>query len=114
MVAGGITLGGAGLSLVGLFAALGVRQSALGEVEDGCGAALTNCDPGLMDAVDRGQTASVLVNVFAVGAGALGALGAGLTLGGALSGGSSGAEPAVSLGLTPLPGGATLSVGGSF
>lgn len=113
VIAGGLTLGGAGLSLIGLFAAVGVRQSALGEVEDGCGVALTRCDPSLKEAVDRGQTASTLVNVFAVGAGALGALGAGLTLGGAL-GGETHPEPAVAWGVAPRPGGAAFVMEGSF
>lgn len=112
VIGGGVTLGVAALSLGGMFAAIGIRQSALGEVEDSCGADLAGCDPSLRDTVDRGQTASVLVNVFAVGAGALGALGGGLLIGGVVSGGAG--QETAALRLAPSPGGGALVLEGSF
>lgn len=65
----------AGLGLVGAGISLGVRQGALSDVEGMCPAYETEpCGPNVADARDRGETASLLVNVMlgvtVVGAGA--------------------------------------------
>ena len=84
VIAGGVSLGVAGLSLVGMFVSVGVRGGALTAVEDAC-PALSGCSPSLQGDVDTGQTASTLVNVFAIGAGVLGAAGVGLVTAGFLT-----------------------------
>jgi len=72
--AGYIAIGAGVASLVGAGVSLGVRQSALSSVESACPQYQTrSCDPSLGNTVDRGQLASVLVDVF----GALAVLGIG-------------------------------------
>lgn len=70
VIGGAVGLSVAGLSLVGLGVSLGVRQSAVSSLERDCPSyETTGCSAAVQDAVSRGQTASTLVNVFAVAAG---------------------------------------------
>lgn len=75
---GWIALGAGAAALVGGGITLGLRQGALGEVEDRCGEAKKSCDPSLRDTVDRGQTMSTLTSIL-LPVGAIG-VGAGLVL----------------------------------
>lgn len=84
IVVGGVSFGVAGLSLGGMIGAIVVRSSALDAIEGPC-PTLTGCDPALQGDLDRGETASLLVNVFAVSTGVFGALGIALVTADALA-----------------------------
>ncbi len=60
---GWVTFGVGVASLVGAGISLGVRQSALGELNDKC-TDRSACPSSLQSTVDRGKLASLLVNVF--------------------------------------------------
>lgn len=75
-IGGGVALGIGGLAAVGLGVSIGIRQDALATVEKACPDPKQICSAAAD--VERGRTASTLVNVFAVGA-AVG-VGLGLTL----------------------------------
>jgi hypothetical protein len=63
--AGWVTLGVGGASLIGAAVSLFVRQAALDDLARGCSQYQTApCDPSLTSTVDRGHTASTLVNVL--------------------------------------------------
>jgi hypothetical protein len=113
VIAGGVSLGLAGLSLVGTFVSIGVRAGALSTVEDAC-PTLTGCDPSLQGDVDTGQTASTLVNVFAIGAGVLGAAGIGLMTAGFLSTDTEPKSAALELVPAASPSGAFVTLRGRF
>ncbi len=74
-IGGGISLGVAGLGVIGTVASLVVRQGALSSIDKVCKSHKA-CPSSLDGDVSRGKTASALVNVFAVTAG----VGAGLGL----------------------------------
>ncbi|HEY8039777.1 MAG TPA: hypothetical protein VIF15_08295 [Polyangiaceae bacterium] len=95
----GIGVGGA--ALVGAGISLGIRQSALDQVNASC-ASHQGCDPALQDATSRGQTASTLVTVLGI----VGVVG--LTSGIVLLATSSGhGQQTTSLVVTPTLGGAS-------
>lgn len=64
-LAGWLSLGVGGASLVGAGISLLVRQSALTDVNGPCGNH-HHCDPSLQSTVDRGRVASTLTNVFGI------------------------------------------------
>jgi hypothetical protein len=119
-IGGIVALGVGGAGLIGTGIAVALRQSALSSVEEACpdyeDAA---CPSTLGDDVSRGETASLLVNVFA--ATAIVGAGVGVTL--LVVGADDGAEqtgrtvpsgPRATIGVTPLPGGGFLGVQGSM
>jgi len=123
MMIGGITAASVGgAALIGAGVALGVRQSALSEVEAGC-ADPDNyklCDPSVQDAASRGQSASIAVDVLlAVGGVGVG-VGVILIAVDATSGDDAtptAAAPkkaALKLEVVPRFGGGAFSLGGSF
>jgi hypothetical protein len=107
-----------GLAIVGTGAAIGVRQAAIGRIEDGCrkdGDGFRCADASLESDASRGKTASVLVNVF--GAAAVAGVGTGIALliaaGSAAEPPAPGApaqpEPKSALRLAPTPSGVALA-----
>ncbi|MBI4702868.1 MAG: tetratricopeptide repeat protein [Deltaproteobacteria bacterium] len=109
---GYVALGLGGAGLVGLVASLAVRQNALGDLEEVCPSYDTAvCSPAANEPVSRGQTASMLVNVFGVVAGAGAAAGATLLAVDALSGPVGSASVArLTLQGGPTSGGVTLGI----
>ncbi len=75
-IGGGVALGLGGLGAIGLGVSIGIRQDALSTVEEACPDPKQICNA--VDDVNRGQVASTLINVFAVGAAV--SVGLGLTL----------------------------------
>ncbi len=68
-------------SLVGMGVSLGVRQDALGQLQDACpGYATASCPDSLRGVVDRGNVASALVTVLAITGGVATAAGVVLLL----------------------------------
>ena len=67
-IAGYVAFGVGGLAAIGFGAALGVRQAALGDLDEAC-ADYSRCPPAASQPHARGQTASTLVNVFGAVAG---------------------------------------------
>lgn len=98
--AGWIALGVGAASLIGAGVALAVRQSAQGQIDGSC-PSHDNCSPSLRDVQSRGQTASILFDVF----GALGVVAAGGGLALVLT--SSPQAQQSGFLLTPAPGGAS-------
>lgn len=117
VIGGAVGLGVAGAALVGFGAALGIRADALSTVDESC-PGYKNCDHALEEDVDRGETASTLVNVFGITAGVAGAAGIGLLVAGLVTAPSDDAKTAkpapVSFNVWGEPGGMFLSVGGTF
>jgi hypothetical protein len=104
--AGIASLAVAGTSLAAMFVSIAIRQEALGSLEDGCAAYETEpCPSSVQGAIDRGELAAALVNVFGVTA-AVGA-GVGITFL-LMSSDDPGAAP------TPSSNGAFVSITGSF
>ncbi len=100
MVGGIVALSVAGLAAVGFGVSLGVRQGALSDLEAICSdldAASCNAGTSRADAESAkstGQTASTLVNVFAIGGGVAAAAGISLLVASAMEGGDAGADKA--------------------
>lgn len=107
----GLAVGGA--ALIGLGIAAGVRAGALSEVSGAC-PTLAGCDPSLGGAVDRGRTASTMVNVFLGVAGVSLAGGAGLLVADRFRGSSSKQAFSVRLTASPLPDAPALRLDGRF
>jgi hypothetical protein len=104
--AGFVAIGVGGLGLAGMIASLVVRQSALSSIDATCSSHV-GCSPSLQPDRDRGQTASLLVNVF--GGVAIAGVAAGVTL---VVVGSRSKEPAkaaagrsITIGVAPVVGG---------
>ena len=76
---GFVAIGVGGASAIAAVVSLVVRSSALDEVDGSCPSHV-HCAPSVQAAVDRGQTASALVNVFAVGTLLFTGIGVGLVL----------------------------------
>lgn len=110
--AGYVSLGIGGLGVVGAIVSFAVRQSALSELEDACPnyAAGDVCPSSVTAVVDRGDTASLLVNVF----GAVGIAGVGVGAALLVADAFGGPEETTGLVLTPLEGGAFVGYGGHF
>jgi len=72
-----IAVGGAAAAAT--IVSFAVRASALSDVDASCPSRV-HCAPSVQSAVDRGHTASVLVNVFGIGALAFSGIGVGLLL----------------------------------
>ncbi len=99
-----IGVGVAGLAAAGV--SLGIRQSALSTIKGPC-PNLMNCSSSLKPDQSRGQTASILFDVF----GALGVVGVGVGTGLLVAGykaknASDSTAPTTHLSFSPLPGGA--------
>lgn len=116
ILAGAISLGVGGAGAVAFFVSLGIRQSALGTVEDLC-PNLSACKASpsqaeeILEATDRGRTASTLATVFAVVGGVGVAAGTGMLIGGAAS---SSTPPNSAVVVAPTDGGAMFSLKGSL
>jgi hypothetical protein len=118
LIGGSVAVSIGGAALIGMGVAIGIYQSALGELEAGCpnyenGA----CPSALEDTVSRGDSASIAVNVLA----AIGAAGVGTGVILLVVDATSGGEQAPTTGqaalrplVTPLPGGAFVGLDGSF
>jgi hypothetical protein len=112
---GYVALGLGGLGAIGFGVALGIRQAALDDVESICGPHYeeVTCPPETADPVDRGEIASVLVNVF-------GAIGASGLVGGAVlvivgtAGDDTQAAESARIELAPRPGGGVLEATVTF
>jgi hypothetical protein len=109
----GLFVGG----IAGMGAAIGIRQSALSDLESACPSYETaRCPRSVEGDVSTGDSASLAVNILAAVGGAGVATGAILLIVDA----TSGPDPAPSktgslrFGATPLPGGGYLGVGGTF
>ncbi len=115
LIAGGTTLGVAGLGLGGLIGAIVVRQSSLAEIDEQC-PGRENCSESLREQQQRGETASTLVNVFAIASGVTGAAGLGMLIAGLVTSPKSkpASEQALHLDFVPAPGGLFIGVGRSF
>lgn len=115
VIAGGVTIGVAGLALGGLVGAIVVRQNALATIDEQC-PGRENCPESLRDQQERGATASTLVNVFAIGGGVAGAAGLGMLIAGLVTSPKSKptSEHALHFDLAPAPGGLFMSIGRSF
>ncbi|MFO0553760.1 MAG: tetratricopeptide repeat protein [Polyangiaceae bacterium] len=113
LVAGGVSVGLAGLALGGLIGSVVIRQNALDEVESQC-PGFTGCDGSLRDAVDRGELTSSLVNAFSIATGVFGALGLSLIVADVVVSPSSAEKAALpaTIALTANPYFIGLSVGG--
>ncbi len=116
-VGGIVSLGLGGAALAGMGAAIGIRQSALSDLESACPSYETALCPRSVEGdVSTGDSASLAVNILAAVGGAGVATGAILLIVDA----TSGSDPAPSktgslrFGATPLPGGGYLGLGGSF
>lgn len=101
MIGGIVALSVAGVAAIGFGVSLGVRQGALSDLEAVCpnvdaascnltGTARTDAE----SAKSTGQTASTLVNVFAIGGGVAAAAGISLLVASAMEGGDAGADKA--------------------
>jgi len=116
--AGFVALGIGGVGAIGTVVAVIMRQSALASIKADCPNYETdsNCPNADQGDVDRGKTASLLVNVF----GGVAIAGIGVGVGLLIAGSSSGPKPAASsgsrawLGVTPAAGGAQARAGVSF
>ncbi len=100
---GWVAVGVGGALVIGAGVSLGVRQSALDQVNGSC-PGHSGCDPSLRSTASRGQTASLLFDVL--GPAGVASLAGGLALV-LTSGRSPTAAPAASLTVTPHLGGAT-------
>ncbi len=106
--AGIAALGVGGLGVVGTVVAIVVRGSALSSVEMSCKATDCKASQGVADAYSRGQTFSLLANVFGgVGIAGIGAGVAMLVVSGQPSAAAAAPVSAVKVdgGISPLPGG---------
>ncbi len=112
MIGGIVSLAVGGLALGGMGAAIGVRAGALAEVEERCPSYETApCEGALQEDVDRGTTASILVNVFAAVGGAAAATGISLIVVDLTTGGPATAPASgVKLRAGPVAGGFFLSL----
>ncbi len=138
-IGGGIALALGGLSAVAVGVSVGIRQSSLSNVQKAC-PTLMNCNPNVKPDVNKGQLASTLIAVFGATAGV--GIGIGITLIAAAPKSHAtddsappptadqppptdapppGAAPppppppaALNLGITPLPYGAAIGIGGTF
>lgn len=119
-IGGIVALGVGGAGLIGTVVSLAMRQSAVGDLEDDCpNYAQTNvtCPATSEDIKNRGETASLLVNVFA--ATAIVGAGVGVTLlvlapSGDQETGLAAPAPRARVAVTPLPGGGFLGISGSM
>lgn len=119
VIGGAVSLAVGGASLVGMGIAIGVYESALSEVEQGCPSyeSEKRCTSVVSDAVDRGEASSVAVNVLAAVGGAGVATGVVLLIVDATSGPPAADEkPAASIvpSFTPLAGGGLVGLSGFF
>jgi hypothetical protein len=121
LIGGIVGLSVAGLAAVGLGVSIGLRQSALGTVEDNCTDLEGECRLSgdklteTQDAKSQGETAAALVNVFAVTAGVAAGVGVSLLIASALQDDGTSGEAAVQLDVGPVPGqGAALMLRGKF
>lgn len=105
--AGYVTLGFGGLGVVGALISFAVRQSALSELEDACPDYEGGPCPDTVTAVvDRGRTASTLVNVL----GAVGIAGVGIGAALLIADAVGASDETAGLWLAPLEGGAFVGV----
>ncbi len=116
-IGGIVALGVGGAGLIGTGVAIAMRQSALGAVQDACPDYESKpCGPGVEDDRNRGETASLLVNIFAATA-VVGA-GVGVTLLLLAPSDSKTGQTAPGLharvAVAPLPGGGFLGLSGSL
>ncbi len=113
MIAGFVVAGVGVLGAVGAVVAGVVRAGAIDDLEAGCPAYPT-CPPSQEGTLERGRTATTLVNVLAI----VGGLGVGggvaMIIAGAVRGGDGVATAPLVLEVAPTVGGVTLSAGGAF
>lgn len=116
LIGGAVSLGVGGASAIAFFVSLGIRQSALGTIEDIC-PNLSACEASptqrqdIADAADRGGTASTLATVFAIVGGVGVAAGTGMLIGEAVS---SPSDPKAAMFVAPTEGGAMFFVKGDL
>lgn len=123
-IGGIVSLSLGGLALGGMGAALGIRQSAISDLEDICPGyedsetcrASAGSEDAAQDAVDRAGASSIAVNVLAAVGGAGVATGAILLIVDATSGSGDAPKKAGALrfGAVPTPEGAYFTLGGRF
>ncbi|HTJ82604.1 MAG TPA: hypothetical protein VL400_12865, partial [Polyangiaceae bacterium] len=116
MLGGIVAMSVGGAALAGAGIAIGIRQSALSEVEAGCRDPenLTGCDPSVKDAESRGSTASTLFDVL-VGVGGVGVgVGVALVVVDVTGAGDEPKKAALTVTASPRSGGGVISVGGAF